>query len=232
MARVTYGALITELAGSIGGITFHKNGSGNIARLKPNMPMIASHNQALQQSKLNSLVAIWPTLTLVQKNSWINFAIAHPHINEFDESKIVNGFQWFMSCNLNLLQVSEAVIVTAPAYAPPAAPAVFTVTASHDDFYLGWGGATNPTPSYLLCYVSSPIRQTPVKNRRSMFFLNDPYWYNSSILVLRVAYSNQFNLVWGTFFDTAKCSIFIRVKVVQHLTGLSSPYTEKIVKIG
>ncbi|GAH48125.1 unnamed protein product [marine sediment metagenome] len=36
MARVTYGGGVTEFAGSIGGVTFQRNASGYIAKLRSN----------------------------------------------------------------------------------------------------------------------------------------------------------------------------------------------------
>jgi hypothetical protein len=232
MARVTYGALITELAGSIGGITFHKNSSGNIARLKPNMPMIASPVQALQQNKFNSLIAMWPTLTNVQKTSWNNFAAAHPHINEFGQSKIINGFQWFMSCNLNLLVVNEATILTAPAYAPPAALPAFSIANHPTIYYIFWGVAQNVTPDYLVIYSSSPLRQTSLKLKRSFFFFRYIHSFNADSCGLTAQLASILNIAWGDLFDANGCTMIVRIKRVQTGTGLSSPYTSAMIKPG
>lgn len=230
MARVTYGALITELAGSIGGVTFHKNASGNIARLKPNMPMNASQQQTDQHNKLNSLIAIWPTLTLVQKTSWNNLAAAHPHINPFSVTKNLNGFQWFMSCNLNLLQVGEAVILTAPAYAPPAAPTAYVLFSEVTFLALHFSAPWNFTPNYLVLYVTPPIRQSSLKFKKATFFISSTHNYNAEYYNITALYIALFNLVWADVFNLADCTIIARAKIVQTGTGLSSPYTTSMIK--
>jgi hypothetical protein len=232
MARVTYGALITELAGSIGGITFHKNASGNIARLKPNMPMIASPAQAVQQNKLNSLIAIWPTLTLVQKTSWNNLAVAHDHINEFGEVKTLNGFQWFMSCNLNLLQIDQAIILSAPGWSVVAAVDAFTMYVTNVQITINWGHFVNPGADYYVIYASPPIRQNSLKIRKAKFFLEYYTNHNDDIHNITASYIAAFNLVWADFYNTADANIIVRIRKIQNGTGLSSPYTSSLVKIG
>lgn len=232
MARVTYGALITELAGSIGGITFHKNSSGNIARLKPNMPMVASPAQNDQQYKLNSLIAIWPTLTLVQKTSWNNLATAHDHINEFGETKTLNGFQWFMSCNLNLLTVGENVILSAPAYAPPAAPGPFIISDGSNNFNVHFIPNWSSPDNYYIVYASSPLRQSSLKKRSYFLSLGSVIMVDANWLYIQALYESTFNLSYPSLYNNGNCTIIVRVKVLQPGTGLSSPYTSALIKIG
>ena len=87
MARVTYGPLITELAGSIGGVTFQKNSSGNVARLKSKKPLNPTLAQANQQTLLSQLVAYWSTLSQVNKDTWNDLAAAHDHVTPWGETK-------------------------------------------------------------------------------------------------------------------------------------------------
>jgi hypothetical protein len=232
MARVTYGALITELAGSIGGVTFHKNASGNIARLKPNMPMIASQAQGIQQNKLSQLIATWPTLTLVQKASWNALAAAHDHVNEFGETKTLNGFQWFMSCNLNLLQVGEAVILTAPVWTVMATPVNGTIAKNANNLYIRWDPNCNFTPNYAVLYISTPLRQSSVNYRRSMFFANSTKNLSIDYWQLTNYWLNVTGISWPTFYASAHARYILRVKTIQTGTGLASPYLTLIDKIG
>jgi len=80
MARITYG-LITDIRGSIGGLTFQKNASGAIVRLKSTRVINPSNLLANQQRLLASIVALWFTLTNDQKNAWNALAAAHPFID-------------------------------------------------------------------------------------------------------------------------------------------------------
>jgi hypothetical protein len=231
MARVTYGALVTELAGSIGGLTFHKNASGNIARLKPYTPVNPSTLQAAQQNRLNPFIRAWQILSAANKTSWNNFAIAHPHINEFGESKTLNGFQWFMSCNLNRKLVGEGAISAAPGWTAMAAPTSFTLSKDATHLTLTFTAPYDPAPYYLRAYVTSPIRQSTMKLRRSTFRFPAIGIAGGTTMEFKAAYEAAFNVTWSTFYNTAACSIIIRLKTIQSGTGLASSYTSALIKL-
>lgn len=231
MARVTYGALITELAGSIGGITFQRNSSGNIARLKPNMPVNVSENQQSQIFLLSQLVAAWSAFSDADKTSWNDLAAAHDHINEWSESKKLNGFQWFLSCNLNLLITDQAVTSTAPAWSTVAAVDPFTLTADGSNFDINWAPSVDLTGYYIIVYATPPLRQSSLKLRKSTFILDITGDAIIDTIALKILYEALFNVVWVDFFSNANCTIIIRTKLVQKDTGLASPYTSALIKI-
>lgn len=231
MARVTYGALITELTGSIGGITFQRNSSGNIARLKPNMPVNSSVNQQVQQNYLSQLISAWSNLSAANKTSWEVFAAAHDHINEFGETKVLNGFQWFLSCNLNLLLTSQATISAAPGWTAITSLANFALVTDAANFDLDWTPSIDITGYRLLVYATPPVRQSSMKLRRSTFLIRI---YDGGVidtLAIETQYASVFNVVWADLFNSANCNIIIRVKIIQEGTGLSSSYTSALVKL-
>lgn len=231
MARVTYGALITELAGSIGGITFQRNSSGSIARLKPNMPVNSTAPQQLQQNKLSQLISQWPSLSSADKLSWETFAGLHNHVNEFSDVKHLSGFQWFMSCNLNLLIVGESVITTAPAWIVLAAPGIFTLSADANNFDITFAAPYVPATDYTILYFTPPLRQSSMGMRKSTFYAGPVVITGTLYIALEVLYASAFNVTWSNIFTSANCSIIVRIKQIQELTGLASPYTSAILKL-
>jgi hypothetical protein len=232
MARVTYGALITELAGSIGGITFHKNSSGNIARLKPNMPMLPSQLQGNQQYKLSSLIAIWPTLTLVQKTSWNNMAAAHVHVDKYGKTKFLNGFQWFMSCNLFRLTMSLSVLLTSPAWYLPPAPHVFSLITNPTYLKIDFGVVVTTYSDYLIVYLSTPLRQSSVKLRKSTFLIYCNNYFNSRYLDITAAFESLSGVVWSDFFSSANATLLCNILLCDRDSGITSPFTSGLIKIG
>lgn len=232
MARVTYGALITELAGSIGGITFQKNASGNIARLRPHMSVNASDLQRSQQGLLNSLVSGWSALTLAQQTGWNNFAAAHSHVNEFGETKILNGFQWFLSCNLNLSLIGEATITAAPAWTVmvPADPFTLINTAPHLE--LNWAVPMSYPSGKAVFYFSPPIKQSSLKLRK--FYLVGLVMELDATETINIEsyLLDLFNITWATFRGSSEAILSVRVKLVEYGTGLASIYTTGQIKIG
>jgi len=231
MARVTYGALITDLAGSIGGVTFQKNSSGSIAKLRNKTPLNPSLAQSDQQVTLASLVAMWPTLSQAYQDNWAALAAAHTHFNAWGDEKTLNGFQWFMSCNLNLISAGWDPIEDAPAYASISPPNDFTLSADSDDFdidiALGW----NPGDDKILIYATPPLRQTSLKLRRSLFLLDSYTGGNITNRDIRVKYEAMFNLTWADFYASAACNIIVRAKQVEEDTGMASYFNSAILKI-
>jgi hypothetical protein len=196
------------------------------------MPMIASPAQGIQQNKLNQLIATWPTLTLVQKASWNALAAAHDHVNEFGETKTLNGFQWFMSCNLNLLSVGEAIILSAPGWTVIAAPPVFTLHASAVHLWANFTPNFNSSGYWIQCFSTSPMRQSSLKLRKSTFLIRTVNENSTDNIYLEGFFASTFNLTWANFFNNSICTITVRLKLVQEGTGLCSPYTSGLIKIG
>jgi hypothetical protein len=231
MARVVYGESITELIGSIGGITFQRNASGPIARLKPKPPVNPSEGQSKQQHLLGTLVSHWPTLSSAEKTSWDDFAAAHNHFTPWGDEKTLNGFQWFVSCNLNLLLADEAIIDTAPAFASISPPDAFTLTADADSLNLIWASAFTVAPDYLFIYLTLPIRHSSLKLRRSMFLVKIDDTFNGTDLDITSEFEDLANVTWADFYSGSECNIIARIIVVESGTGLASQFTSSLVKI-
>jgi hypothetical protein len=231
MARVTYGALITDLAGSIGGVTFQQNSSGSIARLRSKKPLNPSTVQSDQQLTLSRLVALWPTLSAAEKTSWSDLAAAHDHITPWGETKTINGFQWFMACNLNLLSCGWALLETAPAFASITPPNDITLASTDIAFSIEIAAGWNPGTSKILIYATPPIRQSSIKLRRNMFALTSYTGGNITTLSIKAVYEALFNLDWETFHPVSDCNIIVRARQVEYLTGMSSSLVSALIKI-
>ena len=169
MARVTYGSGVTELAGSIGGVTFQKNASGNIAKLRTNPVVNPTALQAGYQNNIATLVAFWPTLSQANKELWDAVATAHDHTTPWGETKTLSGYQWFLSCNLNRLLLSGSILSAPGAwYAMSPAPS-FVIQTSATYIRLYWSPDL-PGTFYTALYSTLPLRQSSLKLRRSLFF--------------------------------------------------------------
>ena len=231
MARVTYGALITELTGSIGGITFQRNSSGNIARLKPNMPVNPSPDQTIQQGYLISLTTAWSALSSANKASWEALAAAHDHVTEWNEPKTLNGFQWFISSGLNMIAMSLAPLSTAPAWTAVAALPDFVLSASAISLLCTWTPDPDVTGYRVHFYATPPIRQSSLKLRRSNFVIRKVNLVTLVAQELITYYEAAFGVTWATIFADANCSIIVRAKLIQEATGLAGPYTSQLIKL-
>lgn len=231
MARVIYGESITELIGSIGGITFQRNASGTIARRKPDPPVNPSQLQSEQQYLLTKLVATWPTLTVAQKATWDALALAHDHVTPWGDIKTLNGYQWFLTCNLYCLLGSDAVQVSAPAYSPPAAPTAFTLVASAGDLLCTWGAAYTAVPDHLFIYLTLPLRHNSLKLRKSTYLVSVNNVHNAATLSVKALFESLAGVVWADFYGSAEANIICRLLRVKDNTGMTSAFTTALVKV-
>lgn len=116
MARVIYGSIITDIKGSIGGITFQKNGSGQIARLKPRKIKTNTQAQRNQQPRLKEVQREWNKLSLANKILWNDFASVNDKIGLDGQAKKLTGYQWFLTINENRLLFEDSILSTPPTY--------------------------------------------------------------------------------------------------------------------
>lgn len=231
MARVTYGAMITELAGSIGGMTFQKNPSGNIARAKPQQPVNPSLSQNNQITLVTTLNSLWSTLSSADQDSWSAFALAHNHTTPWGSVKVLNGFQWFMSCNLNLLVTVQATIQTAPAWTAVASVQQFTISATQDNFRLVFVPNFDFTGYRYIVYATPPVRKTTIKLRSNNYIVTYADAGSIGFIEIINTYGALFNIDFNDLIVSSECVIILRIRQVQEGTGLSSPFTSGILRL-
>jgi hypothetical protein len=231
MARVTYTALISKITGSIGGLTFQVNPSGHILRSKPQMPAKPMPAANIQQRNISLLTAAWPSLSNANKVTWSDFATAHQKVNEWSISKYLNGFQWYLSCNLNLLIVDEATIDAAPIWEVMTVPDAFTIYTDVDDIKVDFGAEYTAPYDYVMVYASPPIRQSSIKLRRSLKLILITSVSAQQYISLTASYSSLFNLIWSDLYNDSDCSIIVRLKFIKETKGLSGPFTSAITKL-
>lgn len=231
MARVTYGASVTEFAGSIGGVTFQRNASGPIAKLRSNPTVNPTALQAKYQHIFSMLVAYWPTISPEDKDLWDVIAAAHDHTTPWGETKTLSGYQWFMLCNLlRFREFDTPRNYPGTWYAAPP-PDQFTIETSATYIHVVWSPDYN-TPFDLLFYASLPLRQSSLKLRRSTFFIKFVSLPGSlTNYDLTPEISALYNVTWADFYASANCNIIIRVMHGHVSRGYLSQYTSALVKI-
>ncbi len=231
MARVTYGESVTEYAGSIGGVTFQKNASGNTARLRPNPTVNPTSLQAGYQTNMAYLVSFWPTLSQANKDLWDALAAAHDHTTPWGKIKTLSGYQWFLSVNLFRLSNIGTIRSTPGAWFVPSPPDTFTLATTGTYLRAVWSPAYDPTYD-LLFYLSLPLRQSSLKLRRSLFYVGfrdagvelDYYDLTAWFVALT-------GVTWSTFFANSNCNVICRMLHGSRSFGYYSFFTSAIIKI-
>lgn len=114
MARVTYGNIVAEARGKIGGVVFSRNTGGAYVRAKVSPVQPRTDAQLNQRSRLTEVSKTWGTLTQAQREAWKSFSIDFKHRDVLGLGKQRSAQQMYMFCNLALQSVGYPLIANPP----------------------------------------------------------------------------------------------------------------------
>lgn len=235
MAKIIYGAAITEMKGSIGGITFQKNGSGTIARLKPRKPKTNTIKQREQQPRLKEIQSEWQKLSLEHRLNWNTFADNYNKIGLNGQSKKLTGYQWFLTINENRTLVNQPILLNPPAY---------QIVNPIADVYILWNGTTlgvefdpaiNGNLYATMIYFSFVLKSV------SKFNFNDcrlirTYTNNGNYSDLNIQgsgsnyWSDYFNSSFPPHLGNQSFYLMMCVRLISKTSGISSLGYTRIVR--
>lgn len=130
MAKVTFGAGVSGIRGSVGGATFSGNKSGPYVRLRSKGSNPRSMSQQPVRSSLSRLGADWRGMTQSLRDDWDSYAAlpAQELTDSLGESYYASGWNWFCNINQNRSTTGQLSTTAVPTAAVPAAPTTPTLT--------------------------------------------------------------------------------------------------------
>lgn len=101
-------------SGRLGANVWSKNKFGNYEKMLtlPSQPM--SDAQLDERANFSALSRLWGTLTDHQRTMWDNES-SNFTFTKGGKSYMLPGFNFFVKCNMNLMDVEEAIVTTVPA---------------------------------------------------------------------------------------------------------------------
>lgn len=228
MARATYGSIITTLKGSIGGLTFQKNLSGNIVRLRPWRKKYNTPRQMTRHQIFLKRLHEWNLLSLGNQQLWNAFAHLHTFTDPFGNLITLSGLNWYCSINTNLEMISEPITPTPPAWnlPTPAPHVILNLTATQILMT-----CPSPSPSAynsIIISLTQPISNTSYKvNGKFLQLLILPSnpW---SDLDLTTLWNNLFKLDYATLAATGNFKIASEIFCIHNTSGIASPVNRYI----
>lgn len=103
MARVVYGALVTELHGAIGGTVFQGSSKGNVARNKGMQGLTLATRQELMKRNLLKCSQFWSNMASSKRTGYNTFATTYPQYDKKTGSRQLAGYEVFLLWNLDRL---------------------------------------------------------------------------------------------------------------------------------
>lgn len=122
MASVLYGALVSDLAGRVGGQNFQRGLASPVIR---NVSTRRSRKVLLQvapnamspRTALSYVSKYWKQLTIFQQNAWKLAAVAFPRLNKFGVSYTPSAYQLFCEFNIALVLLHHDIVPSYPSTA-------------------------------------------------------------------------------------------------------------------
>jgi len=222
MARTQYGSIITDMQGSIGGLTYQHNASGKITRQRPSTVRQSTSKQCDRQSVFSDLVTAWSALTPAQKVTWATLADTYTKYNKWNEEKTLNGFNWFLSCNGYLSLVSEALLTSAPVWESPLSVPSYSLILSAPSISVSFGGGFDYPNHYGIVYMSSYLRTSGLYDRKQLRLVHiEPpgYSYGWSLLS---SWESTHGLDWPPTSTSESVYITCAIQMVHGSKGLAS----------
>jgi len=206
MARVKYGALITEIKGKVGGSVFQGGRSGGIVK---NLPQgLVRHSRRLGTSEAKNSISFsqvtkgWSQLSQIQRDTWSALLGTWTFTDKFGD--VYNGtpYQIFCAVNLNLLFAGLTKFTDGPAYL-----AAEYMNYSVPDYEIGVGWTIDcPTVTtddqQLIISVSRPQNQTKPLDSAVYNLLDSRLWDPATPVDFSAAYTALYGTapVAGSFF--------------------------------
>lgn len=218
-------ALVTQMSGSIGGLTGSHNSSGLYLRSRA-IPVNSS--TAAQNAVRNAIAVLAPywsnTLTPTQRAQWNDYAAVVKTTNTLGSDIYLSGFNWFVATNALRIQAPRPIVPTAPSLLSLATltlPGITSLTAStgvaivtftNTDIWASGG------TGMLMMYGSRPVAT-------GVNFFKGPYRYVGAIFGATIPPTSPQNMPAWPFPLTAGQKVFGYFRAVNLNTDnrISSP---------
>jgi hypothetical protein len=96
MARTEFGAIITGMRGSIGGVTFSASGGLTVAKRKPRPALPTTSGQVASQNVMRQWAPAWKNETPGQRNLWRLYALTVPLVNSLGQTYYLRSLMMYL----------------------------------------------------------------------------------------------------------------------------------------
>ena len=139
MAKVMNPLGSTEARGRIGGRVYNTWRGISYVKDQSSPAQPRSARQLQIRAWTTMLVRYWgTTLDSTERTLWNDYAVSHPDIDWTGNAKRLSGLNWFVRCNLRLLNASKVMIESPPSVAGPNALVAFAASNGVLSSVLSW----------------------------------------------------------------------------------------------
>ena len=228
MALVEYGAIITDLRGSIGGVTFQHTNAGKIARLKPNKFKTQTEKARARHPFLMGTQTYWQNLTLDEQEEWNTYAGLHNKYDKFGNEKSLTGINWHASINYNFMLTGGAYQKTPPVYVLPTAVPNFTVELSSTAITINFSPAFAPANTAIKIWATIPLLSASMNFDRKLKYISVDITKNYASIDITADWETATGLDYSDIFSTGAFFIGVLIEPSEISSGVTSSPTRII----
>lgn len=171
MARVKFSPIVTDIAGSVGSVTFQRNKYGNTMRQKPLPLNIGSMAQYNVRQLITTIQHAWQELTDAQRLQWDRYLDFSGQTIKHDKSVKLSGHALYLKYQLFRL-ISGYSLLTTITYVPmPAVPLLDEMTLSAGVFEIEFATAVDYSDYFFLFKITTPRNENKAFSRRGLRFM-------------------------------------------------------------
>ena len=171
MARVKLSSLLTDISGSIGGLTIQRNKYGITARQKPLPPSSFSPAQYIVRRNMAIIQHAWQDLTDAQRLQWKRFLDFSGQTINNDKSVKLNGHALYLKYQMFRLLAGYPLLTTLTYIPMPAVSQAVSVTVGVDLLRLSVGYIIDHTSQFFLFFMSAPRQYNQAPSRQGLRYM-------------------------------------------------------------
>jgi hypothetical protein len=128
MAKVKMPLFSTEARGKVAGLVFNSWRGLNYVKSSISPAQPRTSRQLQIRAWAVQLVRAWAAVSAVNQQTWRDYATAHQSPDWSGSPVRTTGLNWYLKCNMRLLDQGKATIATAPIVAAPGSVAALVLT--------------------------------------------------------------------------------------------------------
>jgi len=171
MARVKFSPLISDIAGSVGGVTFQRNKFGNTMRQKPLPLNPATLAQLNIRQKIVAIQNAWQDLTDAQRLQWNRFLDFSGQSIKHSKSVKLSGHALYLKYQFFRL-ISGYGLLSSLTYVPmPAVPVISEMTLEFGVFEIEFDFTVDYSDFFFVFKISTPRHENKAFSKRGLRFM-------------------------------------------------------------
>lgn len=221
--KIKFGALVVDGRNKIGGQVASKNKAGAYMKNKVTPANPNTSAQANARANLTSVSRAWAGLTSEQREAWNAYASQYPYVDIFGDSKYLTGFNYYLKCNLNLLNAGSSMVDT-----PPASQDVSEVVFNFQDLSAPGtisiisATATMPANTKVVCLASPGLSPGRVPAKSDLRQIKIASTLTTGLIDMSVSYTSRFGAITdGLNYGVGYFSVNTQTGLVSQLRSLS-----------